>query len=360
MAKLHKLFVLASLLVPIPLSHLHAQTPTPAPANGSVTAVNPAPAAQAPDEATRKISELVLAGKYAEAQQLTNGLLIAYPGDQRLIKAKALIDSRLSPGGSTGTAHDSAQPNQPGANTNIEQLTGMDKVDYNALIVLARQARQTTDLDEQKKLLQQFMDQSAPFLQKHPDLTLLWQLRGASAISLDDMVAGYAAGQKLLSMGAADSNDPALQQLLGELKNKGWLDAQKVEDHQRKVENNRKQLEYERFTFPVVRGQKGYAKGFGHLTFNENDAVYVGNDRTIRFSKDELSEIKIECWGFACGLSFEMKDETELSFIAVTESAVADRKYRTDRMGSLDQLENAVVERWRVEVHGKVAKPSFH
>jgi len=128
---------------------------------------------------TRKITELVLAGKYAEAQKLTEGLLIAYPDDQRLIKAKALINSRLAPGGSTSAAPGNAQPNQPAEDPNAEQLNGMDKVDYNALIALARQAQQTTDLDEQKKMLQQFMDQSTPFLQKHPDLTLLWQLRAA-------------------------------------------------------------------------------------------------------------------------------------------------------------------------------------
>ena len=229
MAKLPKLFVLASFLVPIPLFHLHAQTPATAPTNGSVAVAPSAPNGQAPDEMTRKITELVLAGKYAEAQKLTEGLLIAYPDDQRLIKAKALINSRLAPGGSTSAAPGNAQPNQPAEDPNAEQLNGMDKVDYNALIALARQAQQTTDLDEQKKMLQQFMDQSAPFLQKHPDQMLLWQLRAASAISLNEPMLGYEAGQKLLGAGAADSNDPALQQLLGQLKNKGWLDKQIAE-----------------------------------------------------------------------------------------------------------------------------------
>ena len=47
-------------------------------------------------------------------------------------------------------------------------LTGMDKVDYSALIVLARRAHQTTDMAQQQTRLQQFMDQSGVFLQKHP------------------------------------------------------------------------------------------------------------------------------------------------------------------------------------------------
>jgi hypothetical protein len=62
---------------------------------------------------------------------------------------------------------------------------------------------------------------------------LLWKLRVASAISLNDPIAGYEAGQKLLAAGAADSNDPSLQELLAELRNKGWLDKRKVEDYKK-------------------------------------------------------------------------------------------------------------------------------
>src|SRR5258708_11447105 len=98
----------------------------------------------------------------------------------------------------------------------------MDKVDYNALIELARQAQQTTDLEQQTTLLKQFMKDSDSFLQQHPNEMLLWQLRAASAISLNDPIAGYVAGQKLLATGAADSNEPNLQRLLAQLKNQGW------------------------------------------------------------------------------------------------------------------------------------------
>jgi len=41
-------------------------------------------------------------------------------------------------------------------------------------------------------------------------------------------MAGYEAGQKLIAVGAADSSDPALQQLLAQLRNKGWLDKRKA------------------------------------------------------------------------------------------------------------------------------------
>ena len=188
-----------------------------------------APAAQAPDDATKKLSELVHAGKYTEAQQLTSGLLVAYPDDQRLIKAKALIEKMLSTAGQA--APGGSQPVQSAAaNTNAVQLTGIDKLEYNTLLELARQAQQQSDPQQQKASLTQFMGRSNVFLQKHPDEMLVWQLRAASAISLNDSMAGYEAGQQLIAAGAADSTDQNLQRLLAQLNSKGGLDKQKAED----------------------------------------------------------------------------------------------------------------------------------
>jgi hypothetical protein len=208
---------------------VQAQTAANVPGGSNATAT-PAPTARAPDEMTKKIAELVHAGKYPEAQQLTTGLLVAYPNDQRLIKAKALIEKLLSPAGSASATPSSSQPARPALNASAAQLSGMDKVEYNSLIELARQAQQTTDLEQQNALLKQFMDKSHAFLLKHPDQMLLWQLRAASAISLNDPMAGYEAGQKLIAAGAADSGDPNLQRLLAQLNSKGWLDKQKAEE----------------------------------------------------------------------------------------------------------------------------------
>lgn len=230
-----KSFILVLGLVLASVCLLSAQQPSTSPAAPNTEAATPAPAAHAPDEVTNKITGLVHDGKYAEAQQLTTALLVAYPDDQRLIKAKALLEKLLAPAGSANATPDSNPPTtniapaQSATATIAGQLTGMDKVDYNALIELARQAQQTTDLSQQKTLLQQLMTDSAAFLQRHPDQMLLWQLRAATAISLNDPRAGYKAGQTLIAMGAADSNDPNLQHLLGQLKNKGWLDQQGVE-----------------------------------------------------------------------------------------------------------------------------------
>ena len=227
MIKPSKLFILG-LALTLMFLPLHSQTANSAAANATPTTA--APVGQAPDEMTKKITELVHAGKYTEAQQLTTGLLVAYPNDQRLVKAKAVIEKLLAPGGSTNAAPTNSQPAQPAASANAEKLTGMDKVEYNTLLELARQAQQQTDPEQQRVSLGQFMGRSSAFLQKHSDQMLLWQLRAASAISLNDAMAGYEAGQRLIAAGAVDSNDPALQRLLAQLNSRGWLDKQKAEN----------------------------------------------------------------------------------------------------------------------------------
>jgi len=239
-------FLFGAFVAGIFLAPVHAQTAASTPAQSNSPAPTAVPAGQAPDDATRKIAELVHAGKYADAQQLTTGLLVAYPDDQRLIKAKAMLEQLLAAPGSATPVPNTNQPSnnavaaQPPPPSNADQLTGMDKVDYNALIELARQAQQTTDLAQQKASLRQFMSESNVFLRKHPDELLIWQIRAASAIGLDDPDAGYEAGQKLLAAGAADSNDPNLQQLLSNLKIKGWLDKQGVELSKQKIEEDKK------------------------------------------------------------------------------------------------------------------------
>jgi len=219
MKKRPQSFLVGFVLGLICLLPLHAQTAGSARADANSTTASQMPTGQAPDEATKKITELVHAGQYTEAQKLTAGLLVAYPDDQRLIKAKALIDKLLSPAGQPTIGS-----SQPAANANAEQLTGMDKVDYDAIIELGRQAQQSTDLEQQNTLLRSFLTNSMAFLQKHPDQMLLWQLRAQASISLNDPMAGYEAGQKLLAAGVTDSTDSNIRRLLAQLKNKGWLD----------------------------------------------------------------------------------------------------------------------------------------
>lgn len=322
---------------------LPAQTPTPAPAANSAS-----PASQASEEMTRKITDLVHAGKYAEAQQLTTGLLIAYPDDQRLIKAKALIDKLL---GSPSLESNPSAP--PPVAPSAEELTGMDKVDYNALLELAREAQQTTDPAEQNKLLTQFMEQSDSLLRKHPTQTLLWQLRAATAIGLDLPIAGYEAGEKLLDADAANSNDPGVQRLLGQLRNKGWLNKEDAERLQLVADKERQQKheveERLRNTFPVVHARVGFGAngyGYGHMVFTLEGMSYEGTDENVRLRAADIREVKVACNTDACGMYFTPRSGRKYFFLAVTEEAVTNRTDKGKIFLKPAVLGNAVVRRW--------------
>ena len=361
-----KALLLGFVIALICLLPLHAQTATKDSDNANTAAVAPSTSAatQAPEEMTRKITDLVNAGKYSEAQQLTTGLLVAYPDDQRLNKAKALIENLLEPGSSANAAPENTHPAQPAVN-NGEEFAGMDQIDYTALIELARGAQQSADLTEQTKLLTQFMDQSNSFLQKHPDQILLWQLRAASAISLNAPMAGYQAGEKLIGAGAANSNEANSQRLLGQLKNKGWLDKQNAEELQRSVDKAREQQheaeERVQNTFPVVHAKVGFGAngyGYGHLVINKDSAVYEGTDQNVHLAVSEIREVKVACNVDACGMYFTPRSGRKLFFLAVTEEAVADRTGKGKIFYKPAVLGNAVVRRWGfVKIDDKTLGP---
>jgi hypothetical protein len=359
--------ILDLLLALLTFPLLDAQTPTTTLPDTNATAPKATPAGQAPDDVMKKLSDVVHAGKYAEAQQTVAALLILYPDDQRLIKAKTLLDKSLASAGSASPTRGSFPPSNGAANvpaatdTTATQLTGIDKVEYNALIELARQARQDTDLEQQKASLKQFMKDSDLFLQKYPNEILLWQLRAISAISLNDIVAGYDAGQKLLAMGATDSSDPANLAILVQLKNKGWLDKNTVTEFKSTVTEFQKRALQEKFTFQGRHTVRAVGDFRGHLTLNEIDAVYEGEDGTIRFNLDEIREVRPV--HFRMTVQFEMKNGKDFWFKPFEESSFQHTNGHEEK--EVSDLLDAVVERWKFVSAGtktwdRVLKPPTH
>jgi len=324
---------------------LNAQTASAPPAAQPAAAVS----GQAPDEATNKITELVHAGKYGEAQQLVNGLLIAYPSDARLVQAKGLIEQLMAAPAPAAAAPAATVPA-------AAALTGEDKLDYSALIEMVRQAQESTDLEEQTRLLQQFMEQSAGFLKQHPEQMEIWQLRGAAAISLQEPKAGYEAGQRLLAAGAMDNGDANVQQLLAKLKLLGWMDKEKVEGLQLQADAARsaqvaasaaEQAAALRaqYTFPAAHAD-GFHYGYGHITINADDAVYVGTDSTIHMQRSEIGEVRVACFSYVCGMYFTPKGGRKYFIVAMTEEAVNARVMQQNSVRPPAVLGNAVVARW--------------
>ena len=179
----------------------------------------PATAGSIPDSQINKFNNYVAGGNIAEANKLADALASFYPDDPRLPGLKAKLNTPAT-----------SQPSSPEASVPVvpAQPTGMDRVAYNATMLLVQQAQQATDPDTRKATLERFLRESAPLTKKYPGMMQLWQTRAAVALQLDDVRTGAEAGANLLKLGAADSQDPALQQLLAQLQLKGWLDPDKV------------------------------------------------------------------------------------------------------------------------------------
>ena len=322
-----------------PIGSSPAQAATPQTTNGQT----PQNAELAPDDVTRKISELVHAGKYAEAQQLTTGLLAVYPGDQRLVKTNDLLGKLMAKSGSAKP--DSAQS----ADRQPPPLSGMDRVEFNSLIELARQAQTSTDLTEQTQLMEDFLVKSDPFVHAHPDQLAIWQLRVAVSISLNQPVIGNQAGRKMLDLGAADSGDPAAQEVLARLKLMGWLDDDKVAQLQKTADAERsKKFEEDqrvKYTFAVAH-LSGLHYEFGHITITEDGLDYSGTDGREQVLRSNVREVKLAANTDSWGVYFITIKGHNFYCLPITEQGVADRTGRGKIFLPVGPIWHGVMTRW--------------
>jgi hypothetical protein len=150
---------------------------------------------------------------------------------------------------------------------------------------------------------------------------------------------GFEAGQRLLAAGAMDSDEPALQQLLAKLKLMGWMDREKAKDLQLRAdatrrlqaetaERDRQSAERALYTFPAAHSN-GMHYEYGHLTIDDEGAVYVGSDQTIHLLRTDMREVRSYCISWVCGLYFTPKKGRKYFIVAVTEDAVSSRQMQT-------------------------------
>lgn len=332
-----------------------ATAASPAPAataqNSAPAAGEPAPAPElAPDDVTRKISELVHAGKYAEARQLTLGLLAVYPGDQRLVKTKELLDKLIASGGAAA-----GQNTQPASTPQPPALNGMDKVEFNSLIELARQAQASKDLNEQTHLMEDFLVKSVPFVRAHPEQLTIWQLRAAVAIILNQPAAGNQAGKKMLDLGAADHGDAAAQEVLAKLKLMGWLDDDKVPALQQAADADRakkqEQAERTKYTFGVAH-VNGLHYEYGHITLNADSLDYTGTDGKEHLLRSNVKEIKPTANADSWGLWFLTEKGRNFYFLPITEQGVADQTGKGKIFLPIGPMWHGIMTRWGFVVEG--------
>jgi hypothetical protein len=66
--------------------------------------------------------------------------------------------------------------------------------------------------------------------------------------------------------------------------------------------------------------------GYGHITIDDDGAVYVGSDQTIHLLRSDMREVKSSCASWVCGLYFTPKNGRKYFIVAVTEDAVSSRQ----------------------------------
>jgi tetratricopeptide (TPR) repeat protein len=102
-------------------------------------------------------------------------------------------------------------------------LSGEARVKYNTLTLIAADIDKAKPGEERTKLLREFMDKSAEFLELAPNRADILVMRAALALELEDAHAGWEAGRKLTALGAGNSDDPKIQKVMAKLERKGWL-----------------------------------------------------------------------------------------------------------------------------------------
>lgn len=160
---------------------------------------------QVADTDWKQIESFVQQNKSGEAVAKIDELLETNPNDQKLKETREKLAATSSPKAA------------------VAPLSEDDRLEFDTLLDIAREAQASSTPEEQTKLLSEFLVKSKAFVAAHPEQTRIWLLRAVSALALDRPQDGWEAGQHLISAGMKNTDDPQTRQILAKLNRKGWL-----------------------------------------------------------------------------------------------------------------------------------------
>lgn len=102
-------------------------------------------------------------------------------------------------------------------------LTGAARRKYDTLLVIVEEADQAKSAAERRKLLDELLFKSGEFVREFPDVLSVWTLRAAAALELEQERMAWEASSEMIRLGAENSDDPKVRQLVAKLDRKGWL-----------------------------------------------------------------------------------------------------------------------------------------
>ncbi len=164
--------------------------------------------AEIPAAAQQEIDHLVQQDKFAEALAKVDGLLKDNPTDKDLLDLKAQLE-KSRPSSSPAAA--------------APKLKGEDRLLLDTLNAIIDDIKAASEDANRRRLMEEFLAKSKPFVAKFPDQTNIWLMRAAAAMELNDVDSGWQAGQKLKAMGALDSDDAQTRKIMMSLNRKEWL-----------------------------------------------------------------------------------------------------------------------------------------
>ncbi len=141
----------------------------------------------------------------------------------------------------------------PTTSGNPPALTGAARRQFDTLALIIEEADKATTDSDRKKLLQEFLEKSEPFLKANPKMLPMWTLRAVASLELNQENEATQAGAELTRLGAENSDDPKLRKVMAMLDRKGWLKtpqqiteanaAEERRQSQAKAEEERRQSE---------------------------------------------------------------------------------------------------------------------
>jgi formylglycine-generating enzyme required for sulfatase activity len=104
-------------------------------------------------------------------------------------------------------------------------LSGTQKRQYDALMLISGDADKAMSQEERRQLLSEYLNKSSEFVAEQPRVISVWLFRAVAALETNRADDGIAAGKQLVALGADNSADPATSRVMAMLDRRDWLSA---------------------------------------------------------------------------------------------------------------------------------------
>jgi tetratricopeptide (TPR) repeat protein len=234
------------------------------------------------------------------------------------------------------------------------KLTGTARRQFDSLMLIIEDADRATTDEERKKLLQEFLEKSEPFLSDYRDHLPVWTLRAVAAMELGRAELAWQAGQQMLKLGADSSDDPKTRKVLAMLDRKGLVGDQLPESvrkadeeqallKQQAEKNQQRQNEAETLKTETARAAGAYSRVPGNR-------LEINTDGRVSFRPPVMNSLSLAASGQIVKFN-RASNIFEVNWTFVASQIRNPSKYYGGRNGDITYIDEQTVKIW-----GKVYK----